>query len=66
MARGTPLQNMGQDALCLHNEEGTMVGLNGHQGGGPSKENIRYVGLYLYHNIFNPYWLVDWYKLIEL
>lgn len=30
MAGGTPLQNTGQDPLCLHSEEGTGVELNGH------------------------------------
>ena len=28
MAGGTPLQNTGQDPLCLHSEEGTGVELN--------------------------------------
>ena len=30
MVGGMPLQNTGQDPLCLHNEEGTGVELNGH------------------------------------
>ena len=60
---GTSLQNTGP-RRTLFAQWRRDHGWIDPRGGVSSKGNIRYVGLCLYYNIFNPYWLVAFVCLI--